>query len=104
MTTWTPGFARSSQSLMPLGLPLRTRNSIVEYVGDALFGKRFAQSVATTERDARKSMSFAEFIVTTSASRPSATERACLLDPSCDWLIVTSCPLFCFQYFTKAGL
>ena len=35
-------------------------------------------------------MSLAEFIVTTSASRPSATERACLLDPSCDWLIVTS--------------
>ena len=30
VTTETPGFTRSSQSLMPLGLPLRTRNTMVE--------------------------------------------------------------------------
>ena len=44
----------------------------------------FKQLAQFTPRDARNSMSFAEFIVTTSASRPSATERACLLEPSCD--------------------
>ena len=33
-------------------------------------------------------MSLDWFIVTTSASRPSITERACLLEPPCDWLTV----------------
>ena len=28
--TETPGFTRSSQSLMPFGLPLRTRNTMVD--------------------------------------------------------------------------
>ncbi len=38
-------------------------------------------------RSTRKSMSGAWFMVTTSASSPSATACACLLEPPCDWLI-----------------
>ena len=34
--TDTPGLTRSSQSLMPLGLPLRTRNTIVDVYGRAV--------------------------------------------------------------------
>jgi len=44
------------------------------------------------------------FIVMTSASRPAATERACLLDPPWDWLTVTVSPVSCFQRAVKAGL
>ena len=49
-------------------------------------------------------MSGAWFIVTTSASRPSATDPACLLDPPCDWLTVTVSPVLAFQSAMKAGL
>ena len=49
-------------------------------------------------------MSGAWFIVTTSASRPSATDRACLLEPPCDWLTVTVSPVLAFQSAMKAGL
>jgi hypothetical protein len=32
-------------------------------------------------------------MVTTSASRPSATERATALEPACDWSTFTSLPV-----------
>ena len=32
------------------------------------------------------------------------TERACLPEPPCDCLIVTSSPVFAFQYLAKAVL
>ena len=54
---------------------------MVDVVGAALSAKRLAQSFATTPVDAKKSMSVVVFIVTTSASRPSATARACALEP-----------------------
>ena len=38
-----PGLIRSPQSLMPLGLPLRTRNTIVEVYGALLSGRRLCQ-------------------------------------------------------------
>ena len=38
-----PGFTRSFQSLMPFGLPLRTRNTIVEVYGALLFGRNLIQ-------------------------------------------------------------
>ena len=66
---------------------------MVDVVGEALFGKRLAQSLATTPLSARNSMSVVVFIVTTSASRPSATARACALEPPCDCSIFTSLPV-----------
>ncbi len=47
MITCTPGLIRSSQSLIPFGLPLRTRKLIVEVYGQLLFGRRFCQSSGT---------------------------------------------------------
>ena len=32
------------------------------------------------------------------------TERACLPEPPCDWLIFTSWPVLPFQYFANAAL
>ena len=49
-------------------------------------------------------MSPASASVTTSASRPSITARACLPEPPCDCLIVTVSPVFAFQYLAKAVL
>ena len=66
---------------------------MVEVVGAALFGKRLAQSLATTPLSARKSTSVVVFMVTTSASRPSATGARLALEPACDWSILTSLPV-----------
>ena len=41
--TPTPGLTRSLQSLMPFGLPLRTRNTIVDVYGELFCGSRFCQ-------------------------------------------------------------
>ena len=49
-------------------------------------------------------MSLDWFIVTTSASSPSITERACLLEPPCDWLTVMSSPVCCFQRALERGI
>src|SRR5882724_4833982 len=100
-----PGLIRSGQSLMPLGLPLRTRNTIVEVYGELLSGKRLAQLMGSSfPWVATASMSAASARVTTSAESPSMTERACLPDPPCDWLILTSWPVLAFQYFANAAL
>ncbi len=105
ITTLTPGLARSAQSLMPFGLPLRTRITVVDEVGALLSGSRLAQSAAISlPRLAIASMSLDWFIVTTSASRPSITERACLLEPPCDWFSVMSSPAVAFQWRAKAAL
>ena len=103
--TLTPGLARSSQSLMPFGLPFRTTSTMVEVYGDALCGSFFCHSaVSQPPCFARASVSPASASVATSASRPSMIERACLPEPPCDCLIVTSCPVLAFQYFENAGL
>ena len=105
MTTDTPGLARSAQSLMPLGLPLRTRITVTDVVGALLCGKRLAQSTGTrAPRSARMSMSLAWFMVMTSAARPAMTLPACLLEPPCDWLMFTVSPVVCFQCLAKATL
>ena len=77
---------------------------MTEVVGAALLGRRLAQSSGISLARAMASMSLDWFIVTTSASRPSITERACLLEPPCDWLTVTSSPACCFQLRWNAGL
>src|SRR3954452_10366923 len=100
-----PGLTRSLQSLMPLGLPLRTRNTMVEVYGELLSVRRLAQLIGSSlPCVATASMSAARANVTTSACRPSITDRACLPEPPCDWLILTSCPVFAFQYFANAAL
>jgi hypothetical protein len=50
------------------------------------------------------SMSLAWFIVTTSACKPSTTERACLLEPPWDCLTATVSPVLSYQLFAKAWL
>src|SRR5678816_531380 len=50
------------------------------------------------------SMSAARASVTTSASRPSITERACLPDPPCDERILTFSPVCCFHLAANAWL
>ena len=84
MMTLVPDLARSGQSRIPFGLPFLTRMTVTEVVGAALLGRRLAQSSGISFARAMASMSLDWFIVTTSASRPSITERACLLDPPCD--------------------
>src|SRR4029453_6892660 len=41
--TATPGFPRSSQSLIPLGLPFRTRRTMVDVYGELFCGNRCCQ-------------------------------------------------------------
>ncbi|AHB50418.1 hypothetical protein W911_16525 [Hyphomicrobium nitrativorans NL23] len=53
MTTEMPGFVRSFQSLIPFGLPLRTRNTLVEVYGAASCGNLLFQSAAITPFSAR---------------------------------------------------
>ena len=91
--TATPGFTRSFQSLIPFGLPLRTRKTIVEVYGELLCGSRFCQSSAIRPR-------FGDGVDVVGQRqghhvglRPSITERACLPEPPCDCLMVTVWPL-----------
>ena len=71
---------------------------MTEVVGAALFGSRLAQSCGHQLAALGEGVDVvAWFIVTTSASRPSITMRACLLEPPCDWLTVTSSPVGFFQ-------
>ena len=49
-------------------------------------------------------MSAASASVTTSACRPSITERAWAPDPPWDCLMTTSSPVFAFQYLANAAL
>ncbi len=100
-----PGLTMSDQSLMPFGLPLRTRKTIVEEYGVELFFSFFCQSgESSLAWKASASMSWASASVTTSAWRPSMTERACLPEPPCDCLTVTVSPVLAFQYFANAAL
>ncbi len=69
-----------------------------------MFGSRVCQLRGMRPDWAMASMSYARASVTTSASSPSITARACLPEPPCDWLIATFSPLFPFQYFAKAAL
>jgi hypothetical protein len=50
------------------------------------------------------SMSLAWFMVITSASSPSATLRACLLEPPCDWFSKSAWPVGDCQCLAKAAL
>jgi hypothetical protein len=91
---------------MPLGLPARTTKTIVDEKGALSWGKRFAQSAdKSCPLIARASTSWESASVTTSASSPSSTARACLPEPPCDcWMTseVPSCSAL--HFLTKAAL
>jgi hypothetical protein len=73
---------------------------MVEVYGVLFCGSRVAQSAGSSFfllLATMASMSPASPRVTTSAGRPSMTERACLPDPPCDCLTVTTSPVFFFQ-------
>jgi hypothetical protein len=75
---------------MPFALPLRTSRTIVEVYGALFEGSRFCHPGAISFPIVETaSTSYARASVTTSASSPSMTDRACLPDPPCDWLMVT---------------
>ncbi len=71
---------------------------MVEVYGAELCGRRFCQSVLTRlPCFTSASVSPASASVATSASMPSMIERACLPEPPCDCLMVTSWPVLPFQ-------
>ncbi len=103
--TLTPVRIMSGQSWMPLGLPLRTRKTIVDVYGVALFGSLASHpGLMACDLSTMASISEATPSVTTSACRPSMTERACFPEPPCDCSMLTVCPVFCFQSSEKAWL
>src|SRR5690348_1731365 len=98
-----PGLIKSFQSLIAFGLPLRTRNTMVDVYGELLLGKRFCQSEGRSfPFSAMASISYANASVTTSAGRPSMTDRACLPEPPWDCLMVNLSPVFALQYLMNA--
>ena len=71
----------------------------------ALFaGSRACQSAAVRPAAAMASTSDATASVTTSASSPLMTARASTPEAPLVCVMVTSWPLFAFQYFAKAAL
>ena len=74
VTTSTPGLSRSSQSLMPLGLPLRTTMVTTEPNGMPLYSLAF-QLASTRPASTRRVMSGSTEKLTKSASAPAATLR-----------------------------
>ncbi len=67
---------------------------MVDVYGALRLGRRCAQAGAISPFAAISSMSPASASVTTSASRPSITERACFPEPPCDCFTVTVSPVF----------
>ena len=78
---------------------------MVDVYGVLLCGRRFCQSAGRSFAVlAIALMSSASASVTTSASSPSMTERACLPEPPCDCRIVTFSLAFACQCLANAGL
>ena len=102
--TATPGRARSSQSRIPFGFPLRTRKTTVEVYGQLRCGSRSCQPFGRRPVAAIASMSQASARVTTSASRPSITARACLPEPPWDCWSSIVCPVFAVHSRAKVAL
>src|SRR5262249_21586177 len=88
----TLGLRRSGQSLMPLGLPLRTTNTIVDVYGTEWLGRLDSHPAGIKPDFAIALVSGQSASVTTSASRPSMTARAWVEEPPCDCLTVTPAP------------
>ena len=76
---------------------------MVEVYGALLSGSRASQPGRTRPGATRASTSKARPSVTTSASSPSRTPRACLPEPPCDWRMDTRCPVRAAQSCAKAA-
>ena len=88
---------------MSFGLPLRTRNTIVDVYGELLFGRRDCHDAGKRRLiDWMLSMSHASASVTTSALRPSMTARAWLPEPPCDICTATLWPVSASHFATNA--
>ncbi len=78
---------------------------MVEVYGALLAGSRDSQFAGRSlARAAMASMSQASASVTTSAGRPSMTERACLPEPPWDCVTRTVWPVSARQWAAKAAL
>src|SRR5918993_3647854 len=90
---------------MPFGLPLRTRNTIVDVYGELLFGKRDCHDAGSRRlTDWMLSMSHGGGGVTMSALRPSMTARAWLPEPPCDICTSISSPVSASHFATNCSL
>ena len=74
VTTLTPGLSRSSQSLMPLGLPLRTTMVTTDPNGIPLCSPAF-QLLSTNPASTRRVTSGSTEKLTMSAAAPASTLR-----------------------------
>ena len=90
-STSTLPVVRSSQSLMPFGLPLRTMSTTTELVTIPLYWFWF-QPLSTRSASTSRVMSGSSENSTTSAGRPPSTARDCSPDAAYDWLKLTPLP------------
>src|SRR3954447_12657832 len=95
VTILTPGLTRSSQPLMPLGLPLRTTIATTDWVTTPLLGPDF-QSSATSFSSTSLVTSGSSDKWTSSASSPAMTARLWSPDAPYEVLKVTSLPASVF--------
>ena len=95
VTILMPGLARSSQPLMPLGLPLRTTIATTDCVTMPLLSPSF-QSSATSSSSVSLVMSGSRERCTSSALRPAMTARAWSPEAPYDSLNSTSLPASVF--------
>ena len=80
-----------------MSLPFRTRNTTVDVYGELSSPYSPIQPPSISPASSIAVISCANASVTTSASFPSITERACEPEPPWDCVTFTSCPLFSFQ-------
>ena len=95
VTTSMPGFRRSSQVLMFLGLPLRATIVTTEPKGMPLCSFAF-QSLSTSPASTRRVTSGSTEKLTTSVGRPDSTLRDWSPDGPYDWLKETPLPAAVF--------
>ena len=100
VTTLTSSLSRSSQPLMPFGLPLRTMNDTSEVDTKPSYGVALVQFLSTRPASTSLSTSGASEKFTTSAFRPPSTARLCSPDAPNELLKVTPLPSVVFW---KAG-
>ncbi len=99
----TPGFARSAQSRICFGLPLRTAKATIEVLTMPLVGVAF-QSWVISPAFTMRSMSASSDRAATSASNPSTIARDWAPEPRYDSWKVTSWPVCCFQRSLNMGI
>ena len=90
---------------MPFGLPLRTRNTIVDVYGVLLCGRRFCQSAGSSFAVVGDRVDVVGERQRDDVGVEAVDHgRACLPEPPCDCLIVTFSPVFACQCLANAAL